>query len=338
MNLTVRFLFFLFLYIYSTNFIGQDSKQDKRNAFYQKLRQQDSIRTIEHRSKQLDTLRLIKYKTVYAQNTIYGYSDAIRQFGLGYRQSFNPYFDLNVEAGYIGAYNDIGGVGDFFKKKGFSINLLPKFVIFSVKGLYMGPLISFQHLAYYNQWVEQFSGYDKYYNGYTARSDLKSNGFTFQYCIGTKHNFNHLSIETFVSLGAEFNYNKRTWYEVNKTFMGYHDNVTFPYSFKESVSEIIGTAGIKIGFNFNPIKVTRFQYLHSYVKPRINDLFLLKMYREKKINKAQIKEFEKKKDNAITELNKMYKKHYMNHQSLLDDCHKTIDTLNFYLKSNFPTK
>ncbi|MFN8116579.1 MAG: hypothetical protein U0W65_10725 [Bacteroidia bacterium] len=338
MNWKVKFLFFLFLCFYSSEFIGQVSRRDKRLAFYHKLRVQDSINRVKNRERQLDTTRLKKHKAYYAQNTIYGYYDIIRQFGLGYRHSFNPYFDVNVEAGYIGAYVDLGGVGDFFQKKGFSINLLPKFVIFSVKGLYMGPLISFQHLSYNNQWVEQFPGYSKYYTEYTARSDLKSNGFTFQYCIGTKHNFNHISIETFVSLGTEINYNNRTWYEVNRPFNGHHDNVTFPYSFKETDGEIIGTAGVKIGFNFKPKKITRKQYLNAYVMPRINDLFLSKMYREKKITRQQIKEFVKKKSNAISELNKLYRKHYKVHEILMDDCHKTIDTLNFFIKSNFPTK
>ncbi len=338
MNWTVRFLFFLFLCIYSSSTIGQVSKRDKRIAFYQKLRMQDSIKRVENRIKQLDTLRLKKYRAYYSQNTVYGYYDIIRQFGLGYRHSFNPYFDINIEAGYIGAYYDIGGVGDFFKKKGFSINVLPKFVIFSVKGLYMGPLITYQYLSYKDQWTEQFLGYSKYYTGYTARSDLKSNGFTFQYCLGTKHNFKNISIETFLSLGTEINYNNKTWYEVNRPFKGYHDNVSFPHSFKEREAEIIGTTGIKIGLNFQSKKIARKQYIKTDAMPRINDLFLEKMYREKKITKQQIKGFVRKKSDAISELNNLYKKHYKEHQMLLNDCNNTIDTLNFFIKSNFPIK
>ena len=60
---------------------------------------QDSIRQVENRTRELDTTKLKKHKAYFAQNTVYGYYDIVRQFGMGYRHSFNPYFDINIEAG-----------------------------------------------------------------------------------------------------------------------------------------------------------------------------------------------------------------------------------------------
>ena len=228
----ILFIILIFGNIYT--FKAQNKKEPKHGLFYknwQKHRIQDSIFHANSSQHQAVVSTRIN-KGYFSKNTVYLYYDAFRQTGAGYRHSFSPYVDLNMEAGYIGTNAGMGytGFNDFFIKKGFSLNILPKFVLFSVRGLYMGPLITFQHMSYKNKWVEQISGYSKYFAPYSARADLSSNGFTFQFCLGIKQNYKWLAFETFMSLGTEQNYEHKTWYEVNREFR--FKNISYPYSFK----------------------------------------------------------------------------------------------------------
>ncbi len=278
------------------------------------------------------------YEGYYSKHSFFGYYDFVRQMGLGYTLSFSPHFDLTAQGGYVGpeAHATFTGLNDFYNKKGISLSFCPKFIVGTIKGFYVGPLISYQNLSYKNTWIEQFSGYDKYYATYTARSDLKSQGLTLQICIGTKHNYKHLYFETFVNVGKEFNVNHRTWYEVNTPFR-FKYNTTYPYSFSENVNTIVGSAGLRIGFCKKYKKVKRKQFINNYVDASVTKPALGKLYRAKKISKEPIYELRDEKRMIFREGNRLYKKYFLEDQIMINKTNILIDSLNNYIKSNFPS-
>lgn len=330
-------LFFAIALSFVVPLHAQQTLKVKNRTQSQKHHQQDSMRRALRHLELLDTsLYEKKLKGYYAKNTVYLYYDALRQAGIGYRYSHSPSFDVNLELGYIGVNANRGytGFNDFFDKKGISINLLPKIIVASVKGFYVGSLMTFQHMSYKNKWVEQYQGYDKYYSDFNARSDMSSNGFTLQVCVGTKHNYKWFSLETFASIGREINYEKRIWYEVNNEFR--FKGIGYPYTFKDVSTQVTGTIGLKIGFNFSSKKILRRHYLPKYINPRINTPKLGLLYRNKLITKKQIHELSDNKRLIYKETSKYYNKHFLETELLIEKSNQMIDAINLFIKTNFP--
>ncbi len=236
----------------------------------------------------------------------------------------------------MNAHMGITGFNDYFIKKGFSINLLPKFILFSIKGFYIGPLFSFQYLSYKNKWSEQQPGYDKYFADYEASGDLKSTGYTFQFCFGIKQNYKRFAFELFTSIGAEWNKEKRTWYELNRTH--FNHNPTLPYQFTQRTGLITRSAGIRIGFNFDTKKILRRHYLTKYVEQNIDHPSFGKLYRKKIITKKDIKEFSKRRRILLKTNSKNYKKKFDDSSILIEQTKVLVDSINIYIRAKFPSE
>jgi hypothetical protein len=147
----------------------------------------------------------------------------------------------------------------FYNRKGFSLEVIPKFFLSKKKQLYVGPQLCFRYFHYQDKWVFNFDdGSDYYHRDYFSFQTEKSASAQLNAIFGVQTpQIKKFVFDAFVSFG--FMYRGGIVYKsIEKTY--YHEGTRIEYYdpaliFKGGGFSLSGQIGLRMGFRFGKAKL-----------------------------------------------------------------------------------
>ncbi len=143
----------------------------------------------------------------------------------------------------------------YYNRKGFGLEVIPKFFITKNKNIYVGPQLGFRYYNYHDKWIFMGDdGSDDYYRAYYAYQSEKSASIQLNAIFGVQTpQIKRFLFDAFVSFG--FMYRGGTVSRtIENTYFHYYGTKTDTYgpplTFKGGGFSLAGQIGFRIGFRF----------------------------------------------------------------------------------------
>jgi len=148
----------------------------------------------------------------------------------------------------------------FYNRKGFGLEVIPKFFLTRKKTLYLGPQLSFHYFTYQDKWVFNFDeGSDDYHREHYAYQSEKSESLQVNAMFGVQTpQIKKFLFDAFISFGFMYRGGSvsRSVEKIYGHYMGTHiDNFDPPKTFKGGGFSLSAQIGMRFGFRFGKAEI-----------------------------------------------------------------------------------
>lgn len=182
--------------------------------------------------------------------SVYGYYDAVREYGIGFQYQINNKYSLDLSVHKIYPYGYLYEKilqWDYYDFSGYGCSIKPKFMFSTKNRLYVGLNLAFEQLWHGAVAVENYSGRGTqlYYN----TLERNGHGTTIGITVGNKLTYKQLFIEPFVSFGVTTLKAKTIVYSSTYQYYNSADEPEYPLEYNYNHAFFQTSFGLKIGFS-----------------------------------------------------------------------------------------
>ena len=180
----------------------------------------------------------------------------------GYNSNKLSYYEAFAQFRRLKSDNPFGFDHSYYNRKGFGLEVIPKFFIFRKKILYIGPQLGLHFYHYQNKWIFNYDeGEDEYHRDYYSLESEKSTSINLNAMVGLQTpQIKRFLLDAFVSLGCMYRGGtvSRSMGKIYSYRYGTQiENYDPPQTLKPGGFSLSGQIGVRLGFRFGKARLCK---------------------------------------------------------------------------------